>query len=439
MKTDSHINKLLLFALLAIFLMSSCSTSLLNQGRKLVEQEQYDQAIDIYYQEIATNPENRKTWNELGFAYYKSGDLIKAEEALKNASKDESGTFLCQGLVFEARNKSDDALKAFASALSLSPNRKTRALIQSHMNDLIRKSLNREISKALIDEAEIDVASIPENTLAVVNFDGSLLPPETAPLAFGLAEFTSADLSKVKSLKLVERLKIELLFQELKLASSEYSSSENAPRVGRLLGSRNIVTAKLTSAGNDIIRLDGAVVNSVEGSAKTSEPSQAPLHEIFKIQKEFVFSILENLGIELTQAERDSIMQFPTESYLAFLAYSKGLQHASRGDYKSAQVEFNTAVELDNNFTQASQELELSNTSFMNQQFGASSTFDLENSFIQDNLTTGNQSDTWLSGLLNQTDILDPEGEDPNTTTKTPPVTSSPKGSAAVRGNLDGD
>ncbi len=68
------------------------------------------------------------------------------------------------------------------------------------------------------------------------------------------------------------------------------------------------------------------------------------------MEKDFVFKIIDDLGISLTQAERDSISKTPTESYLAFLAYSRGIDYRSRGMMGDAQREFNRAARIDRNF-----------------------------------------------------------------------------------------
>ncbi len=439
MKRNSANIILLFFLIIGAAFFLSCSGGLISQGKKLVDQGEYSRAIELYYQEIAENPQKSKAWSELGFAYYKSGELIKAEDALKNASLTDPRTFLCQGLVFEAREEYDKAIKAFGYALGFSPDGRTSSQIKSHLDELIRLSLNKEISDALSDESNIDVSSIPENTMAVVNFDGSLLPPETAPLAFGLAEITSADLSKVSSLKLVERMKIDILLKELQLSKSEYANTALAPRVGRILGSRNIVTAKLTGTELDKIRLDGVIINTVDKTSRQTDPGESKIENIFKIQKDFVFNIIDDLGIKLTAAERDSIMQFPTESALAFLAYSRGLEHKSNGDFGSAQIEFEIALELDNSFSEAGEELLAATAASMAQQFGVATIGDLEVTFMQGTLSTSSNSGQWLTGLLTETNILEPEGEDPSDPTKTTPKVKDPIGSAAVRGDLDGD
>jgi hypothetical protein len=62
---------------------------------------------------------------------------------------------------------------------------------------------------------------------------------------------------------------------------------------------------------------------------------------------------IDKLGIKLTKAERDSIAALPTESFLAFLMFSRGLEWFDKAEYQKAAREFNRAVEADPGFTEA--------------------------------------------------------------------------------------
>ena len=82
------------------------------------------------------------------------------------------------------------------------------------------------------------------------------------------------------------------------------------------------------------------------------------MKNFFKVQKDFVFKIIDSLDITLTQAERDAIEEIPTESYLAFMAYCRGLDYKSRGMYRDANDAFQQAADEDNNFDDAQIQLE---------------------------------------------------------------------------------
>ncbi|MCK5125859.1 MAG: tetratricopeptide repeat protein [candidate division Zixibacteria bacterium] len=347
------LRKVLLLAL--IVFLAGCSQSLYNKGQQLSNEGQYDNAIDILYQEITVNPKNSKAWCELGVAFYKKGDLTKAEDALHQANsiKPDSKTNLFLGLIYEKQDKPNQAITAYRSALGMKPGSKTRKMLEGRLDNLIAQVIKKEVSFALSNESDIDADTIPNNSIAVVSFDNTHLSPELAPISKGLAEFTALDLAKVSSLKVVDRLKIDAILQELQLGKSGYVDPGTAPRFGRLIGSSKIITGTLVGLGDDVIRLDGAIVSIRDSITQMTSPEEASTEKFFQLQKGFVFKVIDNLGIQLTAEERDAIEEVPTESYLAFMAYCRGLELESQGMHQEAKREYGIAARNDVGFKQA--------------------------------------------------------------------------------------
>jgi tetratricopeptide (TPR) repeat protein len=329
------------------------------EGCSLAEQGRLDEAIEMFYNEIRINPQSSEAWREIGVAHYNKGSLDKAESSLKQAIgiKPDARANLYLGLTYEKQGNLSKAIDAYRATLNLKPDRPVKKLVQAHLDALIEKRLRDEVASAITGEARVKADTIPENTVAVVSFDDTNLPPDLAPISKGLAEFTAGDLAKVKSLQVVDRLKIDAILNELKLGASQYADPAFAPRMGRLVGGRHVVTGSVVGLAQDQIRLDGAVVNTADQSAKTTDPAEGSLKTFFTVQKKFVLDVLDKLGITPTQAERDSIMKVPTESYLAFLAYSRGLDFRSRGMYSEAGAEFRRAAAADPQFDAAQSQL----------------------------------------------------------------------------------
>jgi hypothetical protein len=65
--------------------------------------------------------------------------------------------------------------------------------------------------------------------------------------------------------------------------------------------------------------------------------------------------VIDTLGITLTRAERDAIEEVPTESFLAFMAFSRGLSYRRRGMPGEALESFREAREHDPGFSAATQ------------------------------------------------------------------------------------
>ena len=90
------------------------------------------------------------------------------------------------GLIYEKQNSVDKAIRAYGAALSLDPDGKTSNLIRANLDRLLSARAKKEVDLALQNESSIDADTIPDNTVAVVNFDGSYLSPEMEPLALGV-------------------------------------------------------------------------------------------------------------------------------------------------------------------------------------------------------------------------------------------------------------
>ena len=77
------------------------------------------------------------------------------------------------------------------------------------------------------------------------------------------------------------------------------------------------------------------------------------LRDLFIIEKEMVFGIIDELGIQLTQREREQIELIPTNHIIAFLEYSIGLELQDNGNYAVAAMFFFRATQMDPNFKEA--------------------------------------------------------------------------------------
>jgi len=172
--------------LIGIILLSyGCSQSFYMKGKTYSREGQYDIALTNLYQAVEDNPEDYRAWREIGIIYYKNDSRGKAEEAfgMSNRIKPNAFSSLYLGLIFERRNQFEKAIRLYGSAINLGANSDTRDMIRDRLKVLIDKKLERDASLAIQNESDIDIQTIPDNTIAVINFDGSTLLPDMKPLA----------------------------------------------------------------------------------------------------------------------------------------------------------------------------------------------------------------------------------------------------------------
>jgi TolB-like protein len=129
---------------------------------------------------------------------------------------------------------------------------------------------------------------------------------------------------------------------------------EAAPRLGRLLGARRFIQGSFLPLPAEQVQLDA---NVVEASTGISLPAGAPvsggLRDVLQLQKELLHRILQALGIELTPSQREALDVLPTRDFLAFLAYSRGLELEDQGRETEATSAYREATRRDPSFDAA--------------------------------------------------------------------------------------
>jgi len=195
-------------------------------------------------------------------------------------------------------------------------------------------------------------------TLAPTPFTIAVLPVTIAgdsslqPLSRGLAELMLSDLAMVRSVHLLERIQIGALLDEMKLGASGRADPTTAARVGRLLRAERMVQGVAVITVNGPVRMSATVVRG-DGTVRAGAQASGTFKQLLDLEKQLVFGLTTQLGIQLTEAERQRILRQGPKNLAAFLAYSQGLEALDRGDYRAAATAFNAAVRADPSFQQA--------------------------------------------------------------------------------------
>jgi TolB-like protein len=175
------------------------------------------------------------------------------------------------------------------------------------------------------------------------------------PLERGFAELLTTDLARSKQLTVLERSRIHAVLDELALQGSGHTDSATNVRAGRLLRAGRLVQGSIFQLDDSQLRVDAAVVDvgtmKVKGVAEDAEA----MDELFALEKRIALGLFDELGVQLTVAERNAIEQRPTRSLAAFLAYSRGLTAEDQGRYDDASRFYRDAAHLDPNFGAALQ------------------------------------------------------------------------------------
>lgn len=257
-----------------------------------------------------------------------------------------------QGLNYEFLHDTLSALNYYVRYKEIPMESPYRELMEGRYLYLYRNQVYKDIHNRIATENKLNIHSIPENTLAVFPFSYYGSDNKYKPLSRGLSEMISMDLSKVKKLTVLERIRLKAITDELKYSRLIVDQS-SAPRIGKLLSARLLYNGSFDITDNDNLKME---INSWDISYTTTGRwlnRTGKLKDLFIIEKELVFDIIDELGIQLTQREREQIQLFPTKNINAFLAYSVGLELQDKGYFAEAAMFFFRATQMDPNFKEA--------------------------------------------------------------------------------------
>ncbi len=201
--------------------------------------------------------------------------------------------------------------------------------------------------------AEDSLAAIPADPQSV-----GVLPLLVAgdstyqPISLGLAELIAADLGLLQRFRMVERLQLQALVSELRLTETDLVQAETAPRLGRLARAGRLIqgTATIPPSGETVLEAN-IVLHTGEIIGPTSSRGEFP--NLLRLEKELVLGIANQLGYQLSTAERQRILENGTQNLVAFLAYASGLAAEETGNYALATQYFSQAVQADPGFSAA--------------------------------------------------------------------------------------
>jgi TolB-like protein len=328
----------------------------MDQDRSAFEEEE-----NKLEKRLENHPEDGEALRDLGSIYLRTDRPSQAYDALKKAYSrrpDDPKVLFYLGLASEKVGRREAALDLFRKFDEVPADSKYRTLMEGRYQWLARKQAERQVQQLIAQEKtqeEVE-GDVDPSTVAVVPMEYQGGEDKYQPLGRGLAEMFTTDLANVGRLKVVERVRLQAILNELKLSRSEYVDQSTAPRVGKLLGAGRVVGGSYIVTEQEELRLQVTLADVATGERIPQlDRQKAGLDEMFDLQKEVTFSIIDQLGVELTPQEKASIQEVPTQNIQAFLAYSRGLMEEDRGNFAAASQYYRQAQQIDPNFEQAAQ------------------------------------------------------------------------------------
>lgn len=302
---------------------------------------------------LAREPGNPELLTRLGIAHFKGGDHSRAETHLRAAvaaAHAPGAAHLYLGLIHEARQEWSQARQAYSSYLERGRYGALKEEIQSRLVFITRQELRAQARSALEQEAELSTAAPLQGSVAVFPFHVVTDNEDLLPLQVAMADMMTTDLALSRGVRVLERAQVQSLVMEMALAEANLTQPETGVRAGRLLRAEHVIQGALSTLPGENLRLDAEILHTVRRTPAGQAYGEDALQRLFDLEKAAVFRILETLGVSLTPAEREAILDNRAANVLSFLAYGRGLMALDRGDYGAAEGFFRQAVGLDPGF-----------------------------------------------------------------------------------------
>lgn len=254
-------------------------------------------------------------YNQLGRLYASSGEYKKAQELYDKAVAIDpyyiEGT-TNKGLTYEKEGKWDKALESYRQALNVDKNdsfaavlaKKAQEMLDFQKDDIRRKRTD-ELVKGLAERYRSQKSIFPKNedtwtsrpmVLSFVDFQDKGGLSERDGFSSVLMAQLADHLNSSGRVKVVERILIERLLEELNLGSSELADPETALKLGKILAARLIGTGSIFYMPNSTLLSMRLIDTETSAIAQvTTKELAEPLSvekELFQINREILKTII---------------------------------------------------------------------------------------------------------------------------------------------------
>jgi tetratricopeptide (TPR) repeat protein len=362
--------------IIGLVLLSGCTSYM--KGTMDLEQKNYEAAIESFRQELSKNPTNWHARQQLGLAYLKTGQndnaIAELQYVLGQEPADITALSYAPQDVERGLGQNPDAPYAnFYLGLAYLHNGQRGEAVEtwrSYKNPWgpmleaeIKKQLTIvEISnsihlarQALEEEKKLETLPPQPGTIAVFYFKDLSPDNRFRYLQKAMAEMIITDLTKVKSLTVLERMRIQFLLSEMQMGQTGIVEEKTAPRAGRLLGAENLIVGSLEPGS---LAAKASVASTTTKDVVGAFSVTAEQEEFFVLEKEIVYNILKILPVTFTPEEEAQFKEYHTKSLQAVLYFGEGLDALDAGQWKDARIFFKKATEEDPDFKLAKYYLE---------------------------------------------------------------------------------
>lgn len=184
--------------------------------------------------------------------------------------------------------------------------------------------------------------------------------PELEPLKVGLSQMMTTDLVGAGGAKIVERVQLQAVLDELKLGHSAVVDKDTSAKVGKLLGAEYLVLGSYFSLGGTL-RVDARLVRVETGEIVHAFGQNGAVGDLFDLERRVAASFRDRLGqlvpgavAALPERIAAAVGAKPLD---AVMALSEGLIALDNHELPRARESFESALLADPRLDEAQAQL----------------------------------------------------------------------------------
>ncbi|MBI5573860.1 MAG: tetratricopeptide repeat protein [Elusimicrobia bacterium] len=196
-----------------------------------------------------------------------------------------------------------------------------------------------------------------KKTISVAMFENITGNKEYDWIGTGFAETVTTKLVNVKSIIVVERLKLLDVLKEQKLQLSGLVDENTAIKVGKLIAAQYIVVGSFQKSGVEL-KVVARIVNVETARAEKSVTVEGKFSDIFELQRKLTLELAGIIETPVSEEEKTEIAKPPARNFAAYEWFAKGkMYYYEKFQSDEAIASYKKAIKIDKDYADAYFEL----------------------------------------------------------------------------------
>ncbi len=181
--------------------------------------------------------------------------------------------------------------------------------------------------------------------IAVIPFQNITGDKEKNWIGAGFSETLTTKLVKVSEITVLERENLSKILDEIKFQYTGAVDEKTAVKMGKLYGADVLVFGAFQVIGEKL-KITARFVDVETRKVIDTAEANGNISDIFKLQDEIAFNLMDSLKIVLAEKEKEEIKINPTDNLTAYQWFSKGYEAGSLKLYDKAIEYFTKAIHI---------------------------------------------------------------------------------------------